>query len=246
MNRSARSTKQNITEGWKRNSTSEYYEFLGYSIASNAELEEDCDDIIKEIYPGLMRIKEVVGEQDVAEFIRCQNTRGEDLNEKTQEDKFSELKGQEKTKGEKGIMGIKGVMGETGTPSTSSTPINPFSSPSSPSSPSTLSTPSSLSTLSTPSSHSTFSSPFSLSEIEKIPFYPLNHNLPPIIQLKLKCKELNYLLARLQKSLEEKMKDEGTISTTDKFLIIKSQKDKEKKFEEEILKKYGIKNRQDD
>ncbi len=41
MNRSARSVKANIVEGWKRNATHEYYTFLGYSVASNAELLED-------------------------------------------------------------------------------------------------------------------------------------------------------------------------------------------------------------
>lgn len=45
MNRSARSVKANIVEGWKRNATHEYYTFLGYSIASNAELFEDYLDI---------------------------------------------------------------------------------------------------------------------------------------------------------------------------------------------------------
>lgn len=45
MNRSARSVKQNIVEGWKRNSTREYYDFLGFAIASNAELQEDYRDI---------------------------------------------------------------------------------------------------------------------------------------------------------------------------------------------------------
>jgi four helix bundle protein len=45
MNRSARSVKQNIVEGWKRNSTREYYEFLGFSIGSNAELMEDFRDV---------------------------------------------------------------------------------------------------------------------------------------------------------------------------------------------------------
>lgn len=59
MERSARSTKQNITEGWKRNSTAEYYQFLGYAIASNAELEEDFTDICKGLYEqkGLMGVK---------------------------------------------------------------------------------------------------------------------------------------------------------------------------------------------
>src|SRR3989338_923157 len=50
MDRSARSVKQNIVEGWKRNSTQEYHQFLGFSMGANAELEEDCDDIIKGRY----------------------------------------------------------------------------------------------------------------------------------------------------------------------------------------------------
>src|SRR3989344_4677849 len=45
MDRSARSVKANIVEGWKRNATHEYYTFLGYSIASNTELLEDYLDI---------------------------------------------------------------------------------------------------------------------------------------------------------------------------------------------------------
>src|SRR3989338_2892557 len=61
MDRSARSVKQNIVEGWKRNSTKEYYEFLGFSIGANAELEEDCMDVWKGIYPELKGIKGVMG-----------------------------------------------------------------------------------------------------------------------------------------------------------------------------------------
>lgn len=45
MDSSARSVKANIVEGWKRNATHEYYTFLGYAIASNAELLEDYLDI---------------------------------------------------------------------------------------------------------------------------------------------------------------------------------------------------------
>src|SRR3990172_3852495 len=63
MNRSARSVKQNIVEGWKRNSTKEYYEFLGFAIAANAELEEDCADIWRGIYPELMGVKGGMGEK---------------------------------------------------------------------------------------------------------------------------------------------------------------------------------------
>ena len=68
MNRSARSTKQNIVEGWKRNSTKEYYEFLGYAVASNAELEEDCTDIWKGHYPELTGIKGIMGERKEIEI----------------------------------------------------------------------------------------------------------------------------------------------------------------------------------
>lgn len=122
MNRSARSSKQNIAEGWKRNSTKEYYEFLGFTVASNAELEEDCNDIWNGIYSELMGVKGIMG-----------------------------------LMGEKRIMGEKGEMGD----------------------------------------------------IEKLKFYPLDINLPPIIQLKLRAKELNFILARLQKSLELKIAKEN-------------------------------------
>ena len=45
MDRSVRSVKANIVEGWKRNATHEYYTFLGYAAASNEELMEDYRDI---------------------------------------------------------------------------------------------------------------------------------------------------------------------------------------------------------
>lgn len=169
MDRSARSGKQNIVEGWKRNSTKEYNDFLGFSIGAIAELEEDCDDIWRRTYPELMGIKGVMGE--------------------------------------KGIKGIKGeeATGEKGEKET----------------------------FSSPSTHSTLSSPYSSLDIDKLKFYPLDPSLPPIVQLKLKCKELNYLLSQLQKSLEKKMANEGTMSSHDKMRI----QDNEKKQEDsEYLK----------
>lgn len=138
MVRSARSTKQNIVEGWKRNSTSEYYTFLGYSIASNAELEEDCNDIIA--------------------------------------GKYQEL------------MGKKGEMGE----------------------------------------------------IEKLRFYPLDSHLPPIVQLKLRCKEVNLLLDRLQKSLIEKMEQNHTLSTQDRMSQDIAQENKEDSWFEQFLKEQKL------
>lgn len=145
MNRSARSTKQNITEGWKRNSTKEYYEFLGYAIASNAELEEDATDICKGHYMELMGQKGVMGEM------------GMEMNGVTGE------KG-EKGEGEVG-MGAK------------------------------------------------------LPPLESIPFYPLNPLLPPVVQLKLRAKEINFLIDKLQKSLVEKMTAETTLPTTERIRI---------------------------
>jgi four helix bundle protein len=142
MIRSARSTKQNIVEGWKRNSTSEYYTFLGYSIASNAELEEDCNDIIGGKYQQLM--------------------------------------------------GIKGIMGERGTGS--------------------------------------------LLDVEKLPFYPLDTHLSPIVQLKLRCKEVNFLLDRLQKSLVNKMDKEHALSAKDRMRQGETEREKEDKWLEQFLK----------
>lgn len=117
MDRSARSVKQNIVEGWKRNSTKEYHQFLGFSLGANAELEEDCDDIIRGIYTGIE-------------------------------------------------MGLRGKRGEMG-----------------------------------------------LDEVERLPFYPLDTRLPSVVQLKLRCKELNMLLDKLQKSLVDKMSADHTLGT---------------------------------
>src|SRR3990167_3962808 len=169
MNRSARSVKQNIVEGWKRNSTKEYYEFLGFSIGANAELEEDCMDIWKGIYPELKGIKGVMG-----------------------------------------AVSEKGAMGEKGTPST---PLSSFS------------------------AHTPFSS---LSDIEKLPFYPFNPSLPPVIQLKLRAKELNFLLSKLQKSLEEKMTAEHTLSAADRFKKSQTHQNKDKDWYEKTLAKQGF------
>ena len=161
MDRSARSTKQNVVEGWKRNSTKEYYEFLGFAIASNAELEEDCTDIWKGMYPELMGVRGVVGER--------------------------------------GVMGVRGT-------------------------PSSLSSPSSSSHL----------------DIEKIPFYPLEPSLPPVVQLKLRAKEVNFLMSRLQKSLLAKMVAEKTLSAADKLKRAEGEKGAEEKLYEGALAEHGL------
>jgi four helix bundle protein len=140
MERSARSTKQNIIEGWKRNSTPEYYQFLGYAVASNAELEADCTDICIGIYES------------------------------------------------KGLKGVE--RGEKG-------------------------------------------------QIESVPFYPLNPLLPLPLQLKLRAKELNFLLDKLQNSLLEKMKTEKTISSTDMIRASMQKESVFRKDHEVYLKERG-------
>lgn len=119
MDRSVRSVKQNKVEGWMRNTTEEYLNFLGFALASLAELTEDVGDIIKGRYEG--------------------------------------------------VMGLKGVMGEKGIE-------------------------------------------MSFEEINQLPFYPLPPSIPLIIEMKLRCKELSYLIYRLQQSLDKKMVAEGALS----------------------------------
>jgi len=207
MDRSARSVKQNIVEGWKRNSTKEYYEFLGFSIGANAELEEDCMDVWKGVYPELKGIKGVIG-----------------------------------------AVSEKGVMGERGTPSAHSKPPSSssnsirstFVSHSTPSSPLSRSAHSISISSSVSSSLLAHFTPLSLSDIDKLPFYPFNPSLPPVIQLKLRCKELNFLLSKLQKSLEEKMTAEHTLSAADRFKKSQAKQTKDKDWYEKTLADQGF------
>ena len=61
MRDSARSVKQNIVEGWKRETTKEYIDFLSFSFGSLGELKEDGKDCLKDnlipsdIFNELMR-----------------------------------------------------------------------------------------------------------------------------------------------------------------------------------------------
>ncbi|NLC31589.1 MAG: hypothetical protein GX765_06085 [Candidatus Moranbacteria bacterium] len=136
----------------KRNTTNKYYDFLGFSIGAVAELEEDCDDIIRGAYPEIM-------------------------------DK----------------MGLK-----------KDNPLNPIS------------------------PH------WNIGEVEKLRFYPLNSSLPLIIQLKLRCKELNFILKKLQDSLLEKMKNENTLSLGDKAQIIKRNKSEAEILEIKLMEESGL------
>lgn len=169
MNRSARSIKQNIVEGWKRNATSEYYTFLGYSIASNAELLEDYRDICNGRY-------EIIG-----------------------------LNGVMGERGEKGkVNGEKGKKEE----SDFSTPLSS-------------------------------SAPFFHLDIDKLKFYPLDTSLPRAVQLFLKTKELNFLLENLQKSLLVKMREEQTLSFSEKQQLVRKKSQEANQWFRERLKVEG-------
>lgn len=75
--------------------------------------------------------------------------------------------------------------------------------------------------------------------IESAPFYPLNPNLPISLQLKLRAKELNFLLDKLQKSLTDKMGSEGTLTMADKLKRGKDRRIDEEKWFENSLKEQG-------
>ena len=47
MRDSARSVKQNIVEGWKRETTQQYIDFLSFSFGSLGELKEDGEDCVR-------------------------------------------------------------------------------------------------------------------------------------------------------------------------------------------------------
>jgi four helix bundle protein len=221
MNRSARSGKQNIVEGWKRNSTKEYFDFLGFSTGAIAELEEDCDDIIKGKYMGLRGLKGIMGERSATPSHSVPHS----------SPLSSPLSSTPSTAPN---------FGPSSNHSPNSPPLNfhlPSLSPLS-------STPSSSSYFSSFSPHSSPSTPsfiplFPLSRVEKTPFYPLDPALPKIIQLKLRSKELLFLLRKLQDSLELKMKSEGSIPLKDRIRAEENRNKKADSWLKNSLKENG-------
>jgi hypothetical protein len=149
MARSGRSGHKNIVEGWKRNTTQEYFDFLGFSIGAVEELKDDAADIVLGKYKELMGIKGVMGEKGVE-------------------------------REEKAVMREKGVWGD---------PLNPF----------------------------TPLHPITQAELDKIPFYPLDQNLPLAVKIYLEAKEVNFLLYKLQKSLDLKMDEEHTKPAKERY-----------------------------
>lgn len=146
MTRSARSVTKNIVEGWKRNTTAEYWQFLGFSVGSNSELMEDAADIVTGKYPELM--------------------------------------------------GIKGTMGEN--------------------------------------------VPVPRNTIDNLLFHPLNPALPNAVKLFLMCKEVNYLLYKLQQSLDHKMDTELTKPQNQKIRGIWTKQNMADKELQDQLQKLGL------
>lgn len=58
LNDSARSVPRNIIEGYGRNNTKQYYEFLGFSFSSLLELLEDCLELERDIKGGQRKTKD--------------------------------------------------------------------------------------------------------------------------------------------------------------------------------------------
>lgn len=71
MNDSARSVPRNISEGYGRNNTKQYYEFLSFSFGSLLELLEDSLELEKDIKGGLRRRKDNEGAlRDLSKIIK--------------------------------------------------------------------------------------------------------------------------------------------------------------------------------
>jgi four helix bundle protein len=61
INDSARSVPRNISEGYGRGNTKQYYEFLGFSFGSLLELLEDCLSLEKDIKDGVRIVTDING-----------------------------------------------------------------------------------------------------------------------------------------------------------------------------------------
>ena len=58
--------------------------------------------------------------------------------------------------------------------------------------------------------------------------------------MKLRCREINFLLSKLQESLLQKMKNEGTMGRGDKMAMARNEAKKEEDFLEKMLKEKGL------
>ena len=99
----------------------------------------------------------------------------------------------------------------------------------------------------TPPSHSSHSSsaPLTLEEVERLPFYPLDPRLPPTVRLKLQCKELNFLIHKLQESLVVKMVEEQTVSQSDLLRRARAQRQGDEEWLADFTRQQGMERQKD-
>ncbi len=239
MDRSARSGTKNIIEGWKRNTTREYFQFLGFSIGSTEEVKDDAADIAKGLYRELMTIRELWvprGEMGVRGGMGGKGEMG-GMGEKGVRGEKGVMGGRgimgERgsgmggmgVRGEKGVMGGRGETGEALNPIQPIQPIPPISA-------------------SPPVPFTPFK-PFTESELVSLRFYPLDHSLPPIVQLYLRAKEVLMLLNKLQKSLDVKMDQELTKSPQDRARKRILQFEKENRDIKKMIEDTGLRQLED-
>src|SRR3990167_10648619 len=110
MDDSARSIPRNISEGYGRNNTKQYYEFLGFSFGSLLELLEDCLELEKDIKAGQRKTRDDQGAlRDLSVIIKL--CMGEKTMLKNQMDRIEQMAG------EQGLMSqnqrIAKIMAET-------------------------------------------------------------------------------------------------------------------------------------
>lgn len=94
MNDSARSIPRNIAEGYGRNNTKQYYEFLGFAFGSLLELLEDCLELEKDIKEGLRKTKDDNGAlRDLSKMIKF--SMGEKTMLRRQMEKIENMSGEQ-------------------------------------------------------------------------------------------------------------------------------------------------------
>lgn len=94
MNDSARSIPRNIAEGYGRNNTKQYYEFLGFAFGSLLELLEDCLEQEKDIKEGLRKTRDDNGAlRDLSKMIKF--SMGEKTMLRRQMEKIENMSGEQ-------------------------------------------------------------------------------------------------------------------------------------------------------
>lgn len=94
MNDSGRSVPRNIAEGYGRNNTKQYYEFLGFSFGSLLELLEDCLSLEKDIKGGQRKTRDdKAATMDLSKLIKL--CMGEKTMLKNQMDQIEKMTGEQ-------------------------------------------------------------------------------------------------------------------------------------------------------